>query len=58
MKKDASAIGIIGIPDEATITKLEKLFGKPIKMIEKDRKIILLIGRGLYKKKIVIPIEK
>lgn len=58
MKKDASSIGIIGIPDDASIKWLEKEMGKPIKKIEKDGKITLLIGRGLFKKKIVIPIER
>jgi hypothetical protein len=57
MKKDASAIGFIGIPDEESIKVLEKELGKPIKKIEKKGKIILLIGKGLFKKKIVIPFE-
>ncbi len=58
MKKDATSIGIIGIPDDTIIKRLEKEWGKPIKKIEKDGKIILLVGRGLFKKKIVIPFEK
>ena len=58
MKKDASAIGFIGIPDEESIKMLEKELRKPIKKIEKKGKIILLIGKGLFKKKIIIPIEK
>lgn len=58
MKKDASAIGFIGIPDDESIKMLEKELGKPIKKIEKKGKIILLIGKGLFKKKIIIPIEK
>jgi hypothetical protein len=37
---------------------LEKELRKPIKKIEKKGKIILLIGKGLFKKKIIIPIEK
>ena len=57
MKKDATAIGIIGIPDDAMIKRLEKEWGKPIKKIEKDGNIILLVGRGLFKKKIVIPLK-
>ena len=56
--KDATAIGFIGIPDEGTIARLEKEWGEPIKKIEKNDKIILLVGRGLFKKKIVIPINK
>lgn len=56
--KEAAAIGIIGIPDEETITMLEKELGKPIKSIKKNGKIILLVGKGLFKKKIVIPVEK
>lgn len=55
--KDATSIGIIGIPDDVSIKRLEKEWGKPIKKIEKDGKIILLVGRGLFKKKIVIPFE-
>lgn len=58
MKKDATSIGIIGIPDDEIIKRLAKEWGKPIKKIEKDGKIILLVGRGLFKKKIVIPFEK
>lgn len=58
MKRDATSIGIIGIPDDAIIKKLEKELGKPIKKIEKDGKIILLVGRGLFKKKIVIPFKR
>jgi hypothetical protein len=58
MKKDAASIGIIGIPDDAIIKKLEKEWGKPTEKIEKDGKIILLVGRGLFKKKIVIPFEE
>lgn len=56
--KDAAAIGIIGIPDEKTIRMLEKEWGRPIKKIKKNGKIILQVGKGLFKKKIVIPIEK
>ena len=46
-KKEAVSIGIIGIPDEETITMLGKELGKPIKKIEKNGKIILLVGKGL-----------
>lgn len=56
--KCATSIGIIGVPDKITITNLEKELGKPIKMIEKNDKTILLIGRGLFRKKIIIPINK
>ena len=52
--KDASAIGIIGLPDDETIKSLEKELGKPIKKIEKDDKIILLVGKGLFKKRFII----
>lgn len=55
MKKDATAIGIIGIPDDNDIENLSKRMGKPIIKIEKSKKTILLIGKGLFKKKIVIP---
>lgn len=57
MKKEASSIGFIGIPDEETITFLEKQLGKPVKKIEKNGKVILLVGKGLFKKKIVIPMK-
>lgn len=57
--KDVASIGFIGgIPDDEAIKRLEKEWETPIKKIEKDGKIILLIGRGLFKKKIVIPFEK
>lgn len=58
MKKEASAIGFIGIPDEMTIKKLEKDLGKPVKKIEKKGKVIIYIGRGLFRKKYIIPIDK
>ncbi len=57
MKKEAASIGIIGIPDEETIYKLEQVWGKPVKKIEKKGKIVLLVGKGLFKKKIIIPME-
>lgn len=54
--KDAASIGFIGeVPDDAEIKRLEKEWGEPIKKIKKHGKVILLIGRGLFKKKIVIP---
>jgi hypothetical protein len=55
MKKDASAIGFIGIPDDESIKMLEIELGEPIKKIEKKGKIVLLVGKGLFRKKIVIP---
>ncbi len=58
MPKSATAIGFIGIPDQEAIAWLEREWGKPIKKIEKDGKIILLVGRGFLKKKIIIPLEK
>jgi len=57
MEKDISAIGFIGIPDDEIIKMMEKELGKPIKKIEKRGKVVLLIGKGLFKKKIKIPIE-
>lgn len=57
-KKGASAIGIIGLPDYETIKVLEKELGKPIKKVEKDDRIILFVGKGLFKRKIVIPKDK
>ena len=56
--KEASAIGIIGIPDDQDIIMLEKQLGIPVKKIEKNGKTIVLFGRGLFKKRIVVPIEK
>lgn len=58
LKKEAASIGFIGIPDDETIIMLEKELGKPIRKIVKDGTVILVIGRGLLKKKIVIPIEE
>lgn len=57
-KKEAAAIGFIGVPDEQAIAMLEKELGKPVKKIEKKGKIILLIGKGFFKKKYVIPVEE
>lgn len=53
--KNAASIGVIGIPSEKTITMLEKEWGKPIRKIEKNGQIILFVGKGLFKKKIIIP---
>lgn len=56
--KEAMSFGIIGEPDENTPQQLEKLIGKPVKMIRKRDKTIFIIGRGLFRKKIVFPIER
>ena len=56
--KTAASIGIIGVPDENTIINLEQEWGKPIRKIERKDKVILLVGKGLFKKKIIIPINK
>jgi hypothetical protein len=56
--KGASAIGIIGLPDDETIKTLESELGKPIKKIEKDDKITLLVGKGLFKKRFIIPKDR
>jgi uncharacterized membrane protein YkvI len=57
-KKHAASIGFIGMPDDATIKNLEEELGKPIKKIQKADKTILLIGRGLFRRKIEIPSDK
>lgn len=56
--KEAMSFGIIGEPDENTPQQLEQLIGEPVKMIKKPDKTIFIIGRGLFKKKVVFPIEK
>lgn len=57
--KDSASIGFIGgIPDDTDIKRLEKEWGEPIKKIEKDGKVILLVGSGLFKRKIEIPFQK
>ena len=56
--KGASAIGIIGLPDDETIKTLERELGKPIKKIEKSDRIILLVGKGLFKRRIIIPKDR
>ena len=57
MSDDSAAIGIIGIPNESDIPDLEKAFGKSVKRIEKKDKVILLIGKGLLRKRITIAKE-
>jgi len=57
-KKEAMSIGIIGEPDENTPQFLEELIGEPVKMRKKRDKTIFIIGRGLFKKKVVIPVER
>lgn len=56
MKKDATAVGFIGVPDDNDIENLSKQLGKPITKIEKDNKTMLLIGKGLFKKRLLFPI--
>ena len=56
-KKEAISFGIIGEPDENTLQFLEEHIGKPVKMIKKRKKTIFIIGRGLFKKKIVFPLK-
>jgi len=56
-KKEAMSFGIIGEPDENTLQFLEEHIGKPVKMIKKRKKTIFIIGRGLFKKKIVSPFK-
>lgn len=54
MKEDkhinAASIGVIGISDEKVIVELEKEWGKPVKKIDKNGKVVLLMGKGLFKK--------
>ncbi len=50
----ASAIGIIGNPDEQTIKYLEEKTQKKVKKIVKNGKTKIVIGRGLFKKTIKI----
>lgn len=58
IKKDgASAIGIIGNPDEETLQIIREMTGKPVRKIERKGKIKIIIGRGLRRKKIRVPSE-
>lgn len=51
MSKDtASSIGIIGNPNEETIKFIERKTGKKVREIEKNGKIKIVIGRGLFRK--------
>lgn len=58
IKKEAMSFGIIGEPDENTLQFLEAHMGKPVKMIKKRKKTVFIIGKGLFKKKVVIPVER
>lgn len=58
MQKKAASIGIIGIPDKETVSELEKLWGKRIIIIEKKNKTVLLVGSGLFKKRMVFPANR
>lgn len=53
-RKNTSSIGIIGNPDEETIKYLEEKTGKTIKKIVKRGKTKIVIGKGLFKKKIKV----
>ena len=57
-EKEAMSFGIIGEPDENTPHLLEELIGEPVKMRKKRDKTIFIIGRGLFKKKVVFPVER
>jgi len=57
-KKEAMSFGIIGVPDENTLQFLEEHFGKPVKMLKKREKTIFIIGRGLFKKKVIFPVGR
>lgn len=57
-KKEVMSFGIIGEPDENTPQFLEELIGEPVKMRKKRDKTIFIIGRGLFKKKVVFPVER
>lgn len=53
-RNNASSIGIIGNPDEATLKFLEEKTGKKIRKIVRKGKTKIVIGRGLFKKTIKI----
>ena len=55
--KEAMSFGIIGEPDENTRQFLEEHIGEPVKMRIKRDKMIFIIGRGLFKKKVSFPVE-
>ena len=57
-KKEAMSFGIIGEPDENTPQFLEEDIGEPVKMRKKRDKTIFIIGRGLFKKKVIFPVER
>ena len=44
--------------DDKDVTRLEVQYGKPVSIIVKHGKTVLVIGRGMFKKKIVIPRPK
>lgn len=51
MKRDATSIGIIGIPDDAIIKRLEKEWGKPIKRLKKTGKLFCWLAEDCLRRK-------
>ncbi|MBZ9685871.1 hypothetical protein G9F72_005880 [Clostridium estertheticum] len=49
-RNNASSIGIIGNPDEATLKFIEEKTGKKIRKIVKKGKTKIVIGKDLFKK--------
>jgi hypothetical protein len=57
-KDGASAIGIIGDPDEETIQTIRDMTGKQVRIIERNGKIKIIIGKGLGRTVIHVPRKK
>lgn len=55
--KEASSIGIIGEPDGNTAQLLEEHIGKTVRIKKKRDKTILIIGQGLFKKRLILPVK-
>ena len=54
-KDGASAIGIIGDPNEETLQTIRDITGKPVRRVERKGKTKIIIGKGLRRKTICVP---
>lgn len=51
----ASAIGIIGDPDEESLETIRKMTGKPVRKVQRNGRVKIIIGKGIRRKIIRIP---
>lgn len=58
IKNEASAIGIIGSPDEETLQMIREMTGKPVRKVERKGAVKIIIGKGICRKTIRVNSQK